>query len=65
MADKYREKTNFMQWTSLRHSVPLNLRSANYNPDLIVLNPSFKTNSGLFSVTEKKTKDYLGGISTL
>ena len=55
---KYIEKTNFLEWTGLPHSVPLNLRNANYNPDLIVLNPSFKTDSGLFDVTIKKSKDY-------
>ena len=55
---KYTEKTNVLEWTGLRHSVPLNLRNANYNPDLIVLNPSFKTDSGLFDVTKKKSKDY-------
>ena len=51
---KYIEKTNFLEWTGLRHSIPLNLRNA--NP--IVLNPSFKTDSGVFDVTKKKSKDY-------
>ena len=55
---KYIEKTNFQEWTGLRHSIPLNLRNANYKPDPIVLNPSFKTDSGLFDVTKKKSKDY-------
>ena len=55
---KYIEKTNFSEWTGLRHSIPLNLRNANYKPDPIVLNPSFKTDSGLFDVTKKKSKDY-------
>ena len=55
---KYIEKTNFLEWTGLRHSIPLNLRNANYKPDPIVLNPSFKTDSGLFDVTKKKSKDY-------
>ena len=55
---KYIEKTNFLEWTGLRHSIPLNLRNANYKPDPIVLNPSFKTDSGLFNVTKKKSKDY-------
>ena len=54
----YIEKTNFLQWTGLRHSIPLNLRNANYKPNPIVLNPSFKTDSGLFDVTKKKSKDY-------
>ena len=34
---KYIEKTNFLEWTGLRHSIPLNLRNANYKRDPIVL----------------------------
>lgn len=41
---KHIEKTNFLEWTSLRHSVPLNLRNANHNPDYIVLQKSILKN---------------------
>ena len=51
---KHIQKTNFLEWTGLRHSVPLNLRNAYYNPDYMVLNPSFKIDCGLFDVTKKK-----------
>ena len=52
------QKTNFLEWTGLRHSVPLDLRNAYYNPDYIALNPSFKIDCDLFDVTKKKSKDY-------
>lgn len=54
---KHVQKTNFLEWTGLRHSVPLNLRNAYYNPDHITLNPSFQIDCGLFDVTKNKSKD--------
>jgi len=56
---KHRQKTNFVEWTGLRHSLPFDLRIAYHNPDHTALNPSFKIDcSGLFDVTKKKSKDY-------
>ena len=34
---KHIQKTNFLEWTGLRHSVPLNLRNAYHNPDYTTL----------------------------
>jgi len=36
------QKMNYLEWTGLRHSVPLDLRTAYHNPDHTVLNPPFK-----------------------
>ena len=54
---KHTQKTNFLEWTGLRHSVSLFLRNAYYNPDHTALNPSFESDCGLFDVTKKKSKD--------
>ena len=48
---KHIQKTHFLEWTGLRHSVPLVLRNAYHNPD-------YKIDCGLFDVTKKKSKDY-------
>ena len=50
------ERTNFLEWTGLRHSVPFNLR--NLGPVRSDVSPSFKIDNGLFDVTKKKSKDY-------
>jgi len=55
---KHIQKTNFLEWTGLRHSVPFDLRNAYLYPDYTALNPSFKIDCGLFDVTKKKSKDY-------
>ena len=55
---KHIQKTNFLEWAGLRHSVPLVLRNVYHNPDHKALNPSFKIDCGLFDVTKKKSKDY-------
>ena len=55
---KHIQKTNFLEWTGLRHSVPLDLRIAYHNPDHTALSPSFKIDCGLFDITKKKSKDY-------
>ena len=47
---KHIQKTNFLEWTGLRHSVPFDLRIAYHNPDHTALNPSFKIDCGLFDV---------------
>ena len=49
---KHIQKTNFLEWTGLRHSVPLVLRNAYHNPDHTALNQSFKIDCGLFDVTK-------------
>ena len=50
------ERTNFLEWTGLHHSVPFNLR--NLGPVRVDVSPSFKIDNGLFDVTKKKSKDY-------
>ena len=50
------ERTNFLEWTGLRHSVPFNLR--NLGTVRSDVSPSFKIDNGLFDVTKKKSKDY-------
>ena len=55
---KHIQKTNFLEWAGLRHSVPLVLRNVYHNPNHTALNPSFKIDWGLFDVTKKKSKDY-------
>ena len=52
---KHIQKTNFLKWAGLRHSVPLVLRNVYHNPDYTALNPSFKSDCGLFDVTKKKS----------
>ena len=53
---KHIQKTNFLEWAGLRHSVPLVLRSVYHNPDHTALNSSFKTDCGLFDVTFVRKK---------
>jgi len=55
---KHIQKTNFLEWTGLCHSVPFDLRNAYYNPDHTALNPSLKIDCGIFDVTKKISKDY-------
>ena len=55
---KHIQKTNFLEWAGLRHSVPLVLMNVYHNPDHTVLTPSFKIDCGLFDVTKRKSKDY-------
>ena len=55
---KHIQKTNFLEWTGLRHSVPFDLRNAYYNPDHTALNPSLKIDCGIFDETKKISKDY-------
>jgi len=50
LVPKHVQKPTFLEWTGLRHSVPLNLTNANHNPDYAALNPSFKIDCGLFDV---------------
>ena len=55
---KHIQKTNFLEWTSLHHSVLLDLRTAYHDPDHTALNSSFKIDCGLFDITKSKSKDY-------
>jgi len=36
---KHIKKMNFLEWTGLCHSVPVNLRNTYHNPDYTALNP--------------------------
>ena len=53
---KHIQKTNFLEWTGLRHSALFDLRNAYHYPDHTALNPSFKIDCGFFDVTKKKRK---------
>ena len=50
------DKTNFLLWTGLRHSVPFDLRQTNCHPS--ITDPSFNISNGLFDISKKKSKDY-------
>ena len=52
-------KTNFLEWTSMKHSIPTNLKVLNRS-DSSTFNaiPSFKINGGVFDIAKKKSKDY-------
>ena len=58
LSAKHIQKTNFLEWTGFRHSVPLSLRTAYRNPDYTALNQSFTIDCSLFDLTKKKLKDY-------
>ena len=53
------KKTNFLEWTIMRHSIPTNLKVLNRS-DSSAFNaiPSFKINDGVFDIAKKKSKDY-------
>ena len=53
------KKTSFLEWTSMRHSIPTNLKVLNRS-DSSTFNaiPSFKINGGVFDIAKKKSKDY-------
>ena len=60
LVEKHLEKTNFLEWAFLRHSIPPNLRNPNldYVYPFQFQNPSFNLVNDLFDVTKKKSKDY-------
>ena len=60
LVEKHLEKTNFLEWTGLRHSIPPNLRNPNldYVYPFQFQNPSFNLVNDLFDVTKRKSKDY-------
>lgn len=51
------KKTNFLEWTSMRHSIPTNLRFLNRS-DSSTFNaiPSFKINGGVFDIAKRNQK---------
>ena len=53
------KKTNFLEWTITRHSIPNNLKVLNHS-DSSTFNaiPSFKIHDGVFDIAKKKSKDY-------
>ena len=54
-------KTNFLEWTGLRRSIPPRLKASGnkgYTFNNVPLNLSFKTANGVFDTTTKKSKDY-------
>ena len=54
------EKTNFLEWAGLRHSIPSRLKipgNESYTLNNVHLNLSFKTVNGVFD-RKKKFKDY-------
>ena len=58
LVEKHLEKTNFLEWTGLRHSIPPNLRNPNLDYVYQFQNPSFNLVNDLFDVTKRKSKDY-------
>ena len=58
IAKKFK-KTNFLEWTSMRHSIPTNLKVLNRS-DSSTFNviPFFKINGGVFDIAKKKSKAY-------
>ena len=55
------EKTNFLEWAGLRHSISSRLKihgNESYTLNNVHLNLSFKTVNGVFNTTKKKSKDY-------
>ena len=54
-------KTNFLEWTGLRYSIPSRLKASGnkgYAFNNVPLNLSFKTANGVFDTTTKKSKGY-------
>ena len=64
LVEKHLEKTNFLEWTGLRHSIPPNLRNPNLDYVYQFQNPSFNLVNDLFDVTKKKIKRLLFSVST-
>ena len=55
------EKTNFLEWTGIRHSIPSILKvqeNRNYTLDNIQWKLSFKTENGIFDTTTKRSRDH-------
>ena len=50
------DKSNFLQWAGLRHSVPSHLKEI--SPDLSTISPSGLIGNKIFEIKDKKSKDY-------
>ena len=50
------DKSNFLQWAGLRHSVPSHLKEI--SPDLLTISPSLLIGNKIFDIKDKKSKDY-------
>ena len=50
------KKNNFLTRTSVRHSIPSNLKTAEYSLDRRL--PYFKCKNAIFDISEKKSKDF-------
>ena len=53
---KKNDKSNFLQWVGLRHSVPSYLKET--SPDLSTISPSLLIGNKIFDIKDKKSKDY-------
>ena len=52
---KEKKRANFLTWTSLRHSIPSNLKTAEYSFDRRL--PYFKCKNAIFDISKNKSKD--------
>ena len=50
------EKTNFLTWTDVRHSIPSNLKKAEHRLDKRL--PYFKCKNVIFDISKKESKDF-------
>ena len=50
------DKSNFLQWAGLCHSVPSHLKEI--SPDLPTISPSLLIGNKIFDIKDKKSKDY-------
>jgi len=53
---KEKKRANFLTWTSLRHSIPSNLKTAEYSFDRCL--PYFKCKNAIFDISKNKSKDF-------
>jgi len=50
------DKSNFLQWAGLRHSIPSHLKEISL--DTPIISPSLITENKIFDIKDKKSKDY-------
>ena len=53
---KKKKRANFLTWTSLRHSIPSNLKTAEYSFDRRL--PYCKCKNAIFDISKNKSKDF-------
>ena len=51
-------KTNFLQWEGLRHSIPSSLKVSSSSSSLRIICPSFLIGKTIFDVKKKNSNDY-------